>query len=209
MWLMLLLILHPDLQTALLWAVGGEQKDWEIERVTSMAWGLARDFWFAFLTKDEEPCLHQAAPPSWGQNKLYLSSQATASHSSKTAQAPALPRRGKHITLLLWCINFLIRKYLTGVSRGCPGKSSQRVPVRDSPHCFPLVREAPSLFPLLRGKDCTDWHLWREPRSFSSLSPAESSWLKGHVFGGSRRNWDQKDFSAQSQFYSRIHVLIF
>lgn len=142
MWLTPFLTWHPGLWAAFL--VGDEQKEWGVQRVTSMSWGLARDFWFAFLMKGEQPCLCQTAPlhSSWRQDKVYLSSQATVSHSSKTAQAPSLPRRGKCITLLLLRINFLGRNYLTGVSRGCPGKSSEWVPARDSPHCFLSVSRA-------------------------------------------------------------------
>lgn len=47
-------------------------------------------------------------------------------------------------------------------------------------------------------------------RRFHSCSPAGSSWLKEDVFGEKeQKELESKDFSAQSQFYSRIHILIF
>lgn len=43
-------------------------------------------------------------------------------------------------------------------------------------------------------------------RRFHSCSPAGSSWLKEDVFGEKEQEeLESKDFSAQSQLYSRIH----
>lgn len=170
-----------------------------------MAWGLAGDSWFAFLTKGERPvCTRLHLLPEGRIKRTCQVTPRQVIHENSTSTSFA--EEGETHNSLALVHKFSCKKV--------PDRRFKRVSRKEQP-AGASVRFSTLLSPGQRGSLSLPLASLKAAQiGISAESPGAfppSALLKGHVFGarGSRRNWNQKGFSAQSQFYSRIHVLVF